>query len=341
MSPISPPLAIDLGRSWDRFVDGAQAFGNHFTEIGWGALAIAFALYLGMLLARSRAWQNVLRAAYPERTVRFNRIAGAYIAGAGLNSFIPAHVGDVVKIFLAKRSIRDSTYPTITSSFFVQTVFDTSAGILVLLYAITQGLLPKPPELPDLPAFDVAFWAQHPRFLMFFLTAAGIGLVVAYMLTARRAEKFWDRIRQGAVVLTDIPRYLREVWAWQGIGWLFRFASFWFFLEAFHIGGSFESVMLVMSVQSVSTVLPLTPGGAGAQQALLVATLAGAEATRGEVLAFSVGQQVATAAWTALLGFIALVFVFRTTDIRGLIRSADKDTGRDKGEKKKEEKAPT
>ena len=85
-----------------------------------------------MLLARGRAWQNVLRAAYPEKTVRYTAIAAAYIAGAGLNSFIPAHVGDVVKIFLAKRSIRGSTYPTITSSFFVQTVFDTSAGILVL-----------------------------------------------------------------------------------------------------------------------------------------------------------------------------------------------------------------
>ena len=103
---MSTPFALDLGRNWDRFSDAVQAFGNHFTEISWGALAIAFALYLGMLLARGRAWQNLLRAAYPEKTVRYDRIAAAYIAGAGLKSFIPAHVGDVVKIFLDKRSIR-------------------------------------------------------------------------------------------------------------------------------------------------------------------------------------------------------------------------------------------
>jgi uncharacterized membrane protein YbhN (UPF0104 family) len=160
------------------------------------------------------------------------------------------------------------------------------------------------------------------------------------MVTARRAEKFWDRVKQGAVVLTDFGRYLREVALWQGIGWLMRFASFFFFLEAFHIGGSFQNVLLVMSVQAVSTALPLTPGGAGAQQALLVATLAGAAGTtRGEVLAFSVGQQVATAAWTAVLGFLALAFVFRTTDIRGLIRSADKDTGRGGDDEEKTAKA--
>jgi uncharacterized membrane protein YbhN (UPF0104 family) len=327
----TPPLAIDLGRSWDRFLDATQAFGNHFTQIGWGAIAIAFVFYLGMLLARGRAWEQTLEAAYPENDVRYDKITAAYIAGAGLNSFIPARVGDVVKIFLARHSIPRSSYPTITSSFFVQSVFDTSVGLLVLLYAITQGLLPKPPDLPDLPAFDIAFWAQHPRFLMFFLTAAGIGLIVAYMITARRAEKFWDRVKQGAVVLTDIRRYLRTVALWQAVAWAARFASFWFFLEAFHIGGSFQNVLLVMSVQSVATVLPFTPGGAGAQQALLVATLAGAAGTtRGDVLAYSVGQQVAIAVFTALLGFIALAFVFRTTDLRGLIRSAESDTGRGK-----------
>jgi uncharacterized membrane protein YbhN (UPF0104 family) len=326
VNPMNAPLAINLGRSWDRFSDAAQVFGNHFTEIGWGAVVIAFLFYAGMLLARGRAWEQTLEAAYPKNDVRYDKIAAAYIAGAGLNSIIPARVGDVTKIFLAKHSIRGSTYPTITSSFFVQSIFDTTVGLLVLAYAITQGLLPKPPELPNLPAFDIAFWAQHPRFLMFFLTAAGIGLIVAYSVTAKRAEKFWDRVKQGAIVLTDFVRYLRTVALWQGVAWLARFGSFWFFLEAFHIGGSFQNVLLVMSVQSVSTVLPFTPGGAGAQQALLVATLAGAAGTtRSDVLAYSVGQQVAIAVWTMLLGFLALAFVFRTTDLRGLIRSAESD----------------
>jgi uncharacterized membrane protein YbhN (UPF0104 family) len=323
---MTPQLGVDLGNSWDGFQKGAQEFFHRLAEIGWPAMVIALAFYLAHLLARSRAWQNVLRAAYPDRKVPYGKISAAYLVGAGLNSFIPARVGDAVKIFLAKRSIRKSTYPAVVSSFFVGSVFDTAAGILVFIYALTQGLLPQPPELPDLPAFDIAFWAQHPRFLLFFLTALGILIVAAFALLARRVEAFWDRVKQGAIVLADPPRYLREVASWQGAGWVLRFMSFWFFLEAFHIGGSFQNVLLVMSVQAISTLLPLTPGGAGAQQALLVATLVGPGPVA--VLTFSVGQQIAVAVWTAVLGALALIFVFRTTDWRRLLRSASKEAER-------------
>ena len=73
--------------------------------------------------------------------------------------------------------------------------------------------------------------------LIFFVTALAIAAVVAFAVLARRAELFWEKVKQGVVILTDLPRYLREV-ACGGVGWVMRFFSFWFFLEAFHIGGS-------------------------------------------------------------------------------------------------------
>ena len=79
--------------------------------------------------------------------------------------------------------------------------------------------------------------------------------------------------------------------------------------------------MLVMSVQAISTIVPLTPGGAGAQQALLVATLEGL--SRAAVLSYSVGTQIATAVWAVIMGFASILLVFRTRDWRGLMRSAE------------------
>ena len=329
------PFAIELGRSFERFLDAAEAFFSNLAAINFVAMAVALAFYLGHLLARAKAWQNVLRAAYPDRKVPFAKIAAAYVAGAGLNSFIPARVGDATKIFLAKKSIRGSTYPTITSSFFVQSIFDTTAGFLVLGYAITQGLLPEAPQLPQLPAFEIAFWAEHPRLLLFTITALGIGLVVLFAVLARRVEEFWDRVKQGVVVVSQPKVYLSEVASWQGVGWLARFAAFYFFLDAFNIGGSFSNVMLVMSVQAVTGVLPFTPGGIGPQQALLVATLKGP--TTAAVLSYSVGQQIAISIWTAVLGFLALAFVFRTTNWRALIAEAEAEAeDREAAEKRKE-----
>ena len=308
----------DLGSSLDGFLRAAETFFENLAAIGWAAFAAALVLWAGMLLARSHGWANALRAAYPRSPIEERFIAASFLAGAGFNAILPARAGDAVKVFLAKKSIPGSSYPAVASSFAVLAPFDTTIGICVLIYALTLGLLPALPEIPDLPAFEIAFWAEHPALLMFFLTVLGIGAVVLFVLVARRAEALWEKLKQGVAILRTPARYLREVASWQMAGWLCRFASFWFFLEAFHIGGSAKNVLIVMSVESVAKALPFTPGGAGAQQALLVATLAGPSAAA--VLSFSVGQGAAVAALAVVLGFASLAAVFRITDWRRLLR---------------------
>ena len=76
-----------------------------------------------------------------------------------------------------------------------------------------------------------------------------------------------------------------------------------------------------MSVQSITGALPFTPGGAGAQQALLVATLGGA--SHAVVLSYSVGQQLAVTAWSVMLAFAALIYFFRVSDWRTLVREGE------------------
>jgi uncharacterized membrane protein YbhN (UPF0104 family) len=319
--------AADLASSFERFFNATAEFFRHLSEVHWGSFFLALLCLLAMQLCRSWAWRNVLRAAYPEERIAFLPLAASYLAGAGINAVVPAHAGDVTKVFLAKRQIPNSSYPAVTSSFLVQTVFDTSVGILVLLYAISQGLLPPLPELPELPAFEISFWANHPKTLAITIGVLLLAIVVGVYYLAHRVRRFWARVKQGLVILTQPRRYMREVFAWQGIGWIFRFAAFWFFLQAFGIPGTVANVMLVMSCQAIANIIPFTPGGAGAQQALLVATLHGP--TRAAVLSFSVGTQIAMAAWSIVLGFAAILLVFRTTDWRGLIRQAQEDADRE------------
>jgi uncharacterized protein (TIRG00374 family) len=316
------PIA-DFASSAEAFARATARFFEHLSDIHWTPFALALGCLLGMQLARAWAWRNVLHAAYPGARISFLRLSAAYLAGAGINAILPAHAGDATKVFLVKRQIPHSSYPAVTSSFLVQTVFDTTVGLLVLLYAVSQGLLPEPPRLPDLPAFEIAFWAEHPQVFLIVTGALLVAIAVGIYLLAHRVRRFWERVRQGVVILTEPRRYLREVAAWQGLGWLFRFAAFWLFLEAFGIGGSVGNVMLVMSVQAIANIVPLTPGGAGAQQALLVATLHGPSRTA--VLSFSVGTQIAMAAWSAVLGFAALLLIFRTTNWRELMHRAESE----------------
>ena len=313
------PLA-DLGSSFNAFFHAAASFFEHLSDVRWTPFAVALGFLLAMQLCRAWAWRNVLRAAYPAKPISFLQLAAAYLAGAGINAIVPARAGDVTKVFLVKRQIPESSYPAVTSSFLVQSVFDTTAGVLVFLYAISQGLLPEPPQLPNLPAFEFSFWANHPKTFLIVSGVLLLAIAAGVYYLGHHVRRFWARVRQGLVILTEPRRYLRQVAAWQGVGWLCRFGAFWFFLEAFGIGGSIGNVLLVMSVQALATIVPFTPGGAGAQQALLVATLRGP--SRAAVLSFSVGTQIAMAAWSVVLGFTAILLVFRTTDWKGLIKQA-------------------
>jgi uncharacterized membrane protein YbhN (UPF0104 family) len=317
------PVA-SLDSSIESFVDAVEAFFSNLAAVQWGALALALLLYLVHQLCRSRAWFNVLRASYPHEHFQWRRIAGAQIAGAGINSVLPARAGDVTKIYLAKQSIPSSSYPAVTSSFLVDSVFDTPVGILVLVYAIAAGGLPSLNLLPSLPAFDLAFWADHPRFLLFTITAVTIGLLALFAVLSVRAVVFWQKIKQGVVILTDIPRYLRQVASWMSVAWSLRFAAFWFSLEAFNIGGSVQNVLFMMGVQAVSTLTPFTPGGAGAQQALMVYAFRDV-ASKSTVLAYSVGQQIALAAFNFLCALVAIFLMARTLSIRSLVRRGEAD----------------
>ena len=73
------------------------------------------------------------------------------MAAYGFNNVVPARGGDVVKLFLTKTSIPNSSYPAIGSSFFVEAIFDLCMAIPILTFAFTQGAFPKPPDFSKLP----------------------------------------------------------------------------------------------------------------------------------------------------------------------------------------------
>jgi uncharacterized membrane protein YbhN (UPF0104 family) len=307
-----------LGDSFQSFFDAVEDFLSNLASVRLVPLLLAFALFTVYLTLRARASFNILRAAYPTERFQFREIWGAYFAGYGFNAVIPARGGDVVRLFLTKTSIPNSSYPAVAASFVVELGFDVAMGSLILIFAFTQGVFPKPPDFAKLNAFDLSYLAQHPRFALFLITALAIGVFVAFALLSVRVKAFWERVRQGFTILHDRERYLREVFAVQFVGWLFRFAAFWALLSAFRVGGSVQNVLLVLGVNAVSAAVPFTPQGAGVAQALLAKVFAG-EAPGATVAAYSVGQQIAIGALTFGIGFAALVFIFRIRSFKEVV----------------------
>jgi uncharacterized membrane protein YbhN (UPF0104 family) len=315
MSPVSASIGSDLSQ----FLDSVGTFFSNLAGLSWWPLLLALLCYAAYLTLRSRALYNAVQAAYPTEHVQWRDVWGAYVAGVGINQVFPLGGGTLVQYFLTRISIPASSYPAIIAAIWTGLVFDWGVNLLVLAFAFTQGVFPKPPDFSKLPAFDLAFFASHPRFTLFLLTALAVGVLVAFALLSAKVRAFWARVRQGFTILTDGHRYAREMVSWQSAAWVARFAAYWFLLDAFHIGGSVRNVLLVLGVQVVAMLVPFTPGGAGVQQALLLTVFAGA-ASASEVAAFSVGQQIALAVAAVAMGFAALALIFRFRSFKEVVQ---------------------
>jgi uncharacterized protein (TIRG00374 family) len=105
---------------------------------------------------------------------------------------------------------------------------------------------------------------------------------------------------------------------WQAVDWAFRLATVFFMLRAFRVDADVANTLAAQVAQSLATVVPLTPGGIGTEQALLVYVLAG-EATRSALLSFSVGMKLSILAVNLAVGFTAIALMLRTLRWRNLL----------------------
>ncbi len=298
-------------------------FFHHLTSVEWKWLAIGILCHLCKLLAVSRAWRNIVQAAYPDRDVRWRQMFGAYVAGTGVNAVIPARGGDVVRLFLAKRRIEGSTYTTLVSTSVLQTLFDLAVAACFVLWAITQHVLPGLNVLksPRLPALDWGWAFRHPTaglILVGLLLLLGTALV-AWIV--ERVDEFKAKFAQGFSAFRDRSYYVRHVVVWQLLDWSLRLATVFFFLRAFGIPATLHNALLVQVSQSLATIFPVSPAGIGTEQALLVYIFRNV-ASKSVALSFSVGMRVTLIVVNAIVGFTAILLMTGTLHVR---RAAEAD----------------
>ena len=302
-----------------------EHFWDFLAEIELVPLAAAIGCQLLKLGCYSRAWRNVLAAAYPDQKVRWRPIAAAYVSGVGVNAILPARGGDVVRVYLAHRAIPGSSYTTVISSTIVLTFVDMALSLAVFVWALTQGLLPSLDALSALPSFDYS-WAFedgviHPGVV---IAIVAVGAAAIWLL-----NRYWDRLRarvEQAFAVFDPPhRYVRSVVFWQLCDWTLRFATIWFFLGAFGIHQSVTNVLLVQAAMSLSTLVPATPGGIGTEQALLVYAFRGAGVAETTLLAFSVGMKITLTVVNVVVGFTAIFLTLGTIRFRSVVKPPPAD----------------
>ena len=273
----------------------------HFGDVDPRLVIAAVGLHVINHLLRSLAWRNVLAAAYPSTRVPLLGVASAYAVGVALNAVLPARGGDAAKVALVRMRIGGSSVPTIAATMSVVVLFDLAAATLLVLAVGLTGALPFAPHLPG---------SASPLWI-----AAAVVAAVASALLGRRLRGPLRRLRaqvaQGGAVLRTPGRYLRRVALVQAGAWACRIGVVFCLLAAFGLHATVPRAALVMVLCGASTLVPLTPGGAGTQQVMLTYALSQV-ATAAAILSFSVGMQAGVTAVNALLGLLAGMVAFRT-----------------------------
>jgi uncharacterized protein (TIRG00374 family) len=157
---------------------------------------------------------------------------------------------------------------------------------------------------------------------MLLMAVTLILLGVFFTYVERHVVAFWERVRLGLIILTTPRRYFRTVVPLQVAGWACRIAAMYWFLIAFHVPAGILDAAFALSAQSAATLLPLTPGGLGTQQALLGYMFRNAAATS-RVLAFSVGMQFMITLANVVAGGIAIWLILRELPWRARAGGAD------------------
>lgn len=277
---------------------------------------IGLVLYEAAQVVRTRGWFNVIRAAYPDRDdLRARDVAYAYLAGAGLNSVLPARGGDFLKLFIVRRKLGSASYPTLAATFGPEALPELVIGTLLVIWALAHGFLPIPVSPSELPPLDVSFVMVHPL-----ISAAGaIVLAVAGWFVVRwlrrRIHDLARRVRQGFAIVRSPRQFLLGVGGWQLLSRVVRLVALGCFMAAFALPVTIQTALLVMAAQGAGRLVPIAPVSAGLRVAMLsygFVEITDSPVDIGRITTFWFGVGAAHFVASLLIAFVCLNLSFGT-----------------------------
>src|SRR6476646_1353189 len=188
------------------FFHAVGVFFHHLAAVDWKFLAYAVACHIVKLLFRAVAWRSIINAAYPDGNLKLRSAFGAYVAGVGVNSVVPARGGDIVKLYLVKQRIRGNpSYATLTPTLIVETLFDFVVAGAIIVWAMTSGVLPTHQIYSRIPTVDWKFFLRHEHF-----TGILLGVMALAAVRARRHPSPGDLVGVSPRLAVLLPGGVRR-----------------------------------------------------------------------------------------------------------------------------------
>ena len=283
------------GPQWSSFKDA-------FTSVEWKWVAAAVGFNLLSIVARSFAWNAVIRSAMPPPHPRFRLVFSAFCVGLLANAVLPGRVGELARVGVLTRRMngqRRGLWPTLVGTVFAHRVFDLVPVALLVVYVLITA---------DLPGWAFTSLA--------IVLSIGVGLFLFAFASARHHHKtrlegmgsvkrIVTMARLGLGVMRS-PGAATVAILGQCAGWFFQLLAVLTAMWAFDIHEGVPAAAVVLVLMNVATIIPLWPGNVGLVQVAIATPLVRLGVPYGKGIAFGFGLQAIEASVGVGVGLIFL-----------------------------------
>ncbi len=246
-------------------------------------------LGLGLQFAALIAYSQLTRVALNGTRVGLLRVFRIQLATKALTNVVPG--GSAAGTALGYRLLTTNGVSGPDAGFALAATGLASAVVLNLL--LWAALLISIPWYGIGPLYGVAAGAG--AIVLLFVAGLVIGLIrgkaraktMLHTITKRlrfknpqRIEELVEQTAQRLGELLNDPKLVRRAFFWASCNWLFDAASLFIFLWAFGGRPPVVGVLVAFGLAQVMAVIPITPGGLGIVESVLVPTLVGFGMTR-------------------------------------------------------------
>lgn len=241
-------------------------------------------LGLGLQLAALLAYSQLTNVALDGSRIGLFRVFRIQLATKAVTNVVPA--GSAAGTALGYRLLTTSGVPGPDAGFALAATGLASACVLNLLLWI--GLLASIPWYGVGPLYGIA--AGLGAIVLLFVAVVVIGLIRGQARAQRTLHRLSRRLRfrdperieqivgQVAGRLGELlrdPQLVRRAFVWASLNWLLDATSLFVFLWAFGDRPPVIGVLVAFGLAQVMAVIPITPGGLGIVEGVLVPTLVG------------------------------------------------------------------
>lgn len=266
----------------------------------------SFLLGLLMLSLRAMRWRTIIESA---KKVPILTAIPLYATGQGLNIAMPALTGQVARLLLFSRKIGLSK-TLIFSTLLVETLFD---GMLLTSFIILASL-----------------WFVFPEEYRSFSQVIGLGALtlfaLLYIQIAFRKQidelaykhlrhrwrgayitirKFSRSFSKGVAALKSTKHFMRS-FALSVAIWVSHALMIFALFEAFGFDLPITAAIVVLVINTLALLVPITPGNAGTFEFVVIATLSGFSVAKTDAALFAVSLHILDFLPIMLLGAMFL-----------------------------------